>query len=114
MPELPHVYGEVSRLFRSLGILLHPTISGPYLLDLADPLGRVVVEWDTSWKLYPPYRQERHREFVERKHRHLRAEGWKLLVMPLKQFDGSEEQKLSFLRSFCDEKLAHLRIDLAK
>merc|ERR1712232_1315553 len=44
MLELPFVFAELGRLFRSAGFLLHPTIYGPYLLELADPLGRVAVE----------------------------------------------------------------------
>lgn len=113
MPELPHVYGGLSKLFRKLGVLLHPTTCGPYLLELADPLGQLVVEWDTSWKLYPPWRQDRHREFVQRKHFHLRAEGWKLIVIPLESYSAlpTSEEKLRFLDSLCNEQnLNHLRV----
>ena len=112
MPELPHVYAGLSKLFRKLGVLLHPTTCGPYLLELADPLGQLVVEWDSSWTLYPPWRQDRHREFVQRKHFHLRAEGWKLIVIPLDTFSAlSSDEKLSFLDTFCNEqKLNYLRV----
>ena len=101
-----------SKLFRKLGVLLHPTTCGPYLLELADPLGQLVVEWDSSWTLYPPWRQDRHREFVQRKHFHLRAEGWKLIVIPLDTFSAlSSDQKRGFLDSFCNEqKLNYLRV----
>ena len=112
MPELPHVYASLSKLFRKLGVLLHPTTCGPYLLELADPLGQLVVEWDSSWTLYPPWRQDRHREFVQRKHFHLRAEGWNLIVIPLDTFSAlSSDEKLSFIDSFCNEKkLNYLRV----
>ena len=112
MPELPHVYAGLSKLFRKLGVLLHPTTCGPYLLELADPLGHLVVEWDSSWTLYPPWRQERHKDFVQRKHLHLRAEGWKLITISLDSFSALvSEQKLDFLDSFCNEqKLNYLRV----
>ena len=112
MPELPHVYAGLSKLFRKLGMLLHPTVCGPYLLEIADPLGRLVVEWDSSWKLYPPWRQERHQEFVQRKHFHLRAEGWKLLLIPLESYTAlPEDEKLNFLDGFCKEHdLTHLHV----
>ncbi|CAK0842808.1 unnamed protein product, partial [Prorocentrum cordatum] len=48
MPELSFVFAELGRLFRASRLLLHPAICGPYLLDLSDPLGRVVVEWDAN------------------------------------------------------------------
>lgn len=99
MLELPFVFGELSVLLRKLGILLHPTIFGPYLLELADPLGRIVVEWDTTWVLYPPYRQKSHKDFVQRKHLHLRAEGWQVVCLPLAEFRALERgQRLEWVR----------------
>ncbi|CAJ1395196.1 unnamed protein product [Effrenium voratum] len=110
MPELPHVYAGLSKLFRKLGVLLHPTVYGPYLLELADPLGQLAVEWDSSWQLYPPWRRARHQEFVQRKHFHLRAEGWKVLEVPLAKFQAlSREEELGFLEDFA-KRLEHLRV----
>lgn len=102
MLELPFVFAELRRCFRSLGLLLHPTVFGPYLLDLADPLGHLVVEWDKNWVLYPPWRRSRHEEFVQQKHLHLRAEGWRVLCVPLLEFQQQEswEDKLDLLRRF--------------
>ena len=114
MLELPHVYGEISKLFHKIGILLYPTICGPYLLELADPLGLIVVEWDEGWHLYPPWRRARHREFVLRKHLHLRAEGWKVLTLPLAEFQQlkTREAKVRFLEDFSAKlALGHLRAD---
>ena len=114
MLELPHVYAEPSRLFQKLGILLYPTICGPYLLELADPLGCLVVEWDTGWLLYPPWRRARHQEFVLRKHLHLRAEGWKVLTLPLAEFQQlkTREAKLRFLEDFSAKHgIDHLRVE---
>lgn len=34
---------------------LHPSMYGPFLLELADPLSRTTVEWDTPWLLCPPW-----------------------------------------------------------
>merc|ERR1712232_832222 len=56
MPEFPFVFAELGCLFRAVGLFLHPTLYGPYRLDLTDPVGRVVVEWDASWRLYPLWR----------------------------------------------------------
>ena len=114
MLELPHVYSELSKLFQKLGILLYPTICGPYLLELADPLGLVVVEWDRGWLLYPPWRRMRHEEFVLRKHLHLRAEGWKVLTVPLEEFQqlSTQDAKLGFLEDFSTKQgINHLRVD---
>mmetsp|Transcript_81605 Transcript_81605/g.150226 ORF Transcript_81605/g.150226 Transcript_81605/m.150226 type:complete len:338 (+) Transcript_81605:29-1042(+) len=105
MLELPFVFAELRRCFRALGLLLHPTVYGPYLLDLADPLGHLIVEWDKNWVLYPPWRRARHEEFVKQKHLHLRAEGWQVLCVPLTEFQvqKSWEEKLNFLSRFADQ-----------
>lgn len=34
---------------------LHPSVYGPFLLELSDPLSRVVVEWDMPWLLVPSW-----------------------------------------------------------
>ncbi|CAE7491525.1 mtr [Symbiodinium necroappetens] len=114
MLELPHVYSELSRLFPKLGVLLHPSICGPYLLELADPLGLVVVEWDQGWLLYPPWRRKRHQEFVLRKHLHLRAEGWKVVTLPLTEFQEltTRSAKLHYLEGFiAKHDMEHLRVE---
>lgn len=100
MYELPFVVYELRWLMQKVGLLLHPTIYGPYLLELSDPLGRVVVEWDSSWTLYKPWRQARHRDFVLRKHRHLLAEGWRVVQVPLAEFKAlhGHEAKVEFAR----------------
>lgn len=111
MPELPHVFAELRRLFRRSGLLLHPCVFGPYLLELSDPLGRTVVEWDSSWLLYPPWRRSRHEQYVRRKHLHLRAEGWKVLCVPLEEFRAlsSKDEKISYLERFSRQhRLEHL------
>lgn len=113
LPELPFVLAELGRLLRLRGLLLHPTIYGPYLLELADPLGRVVVEWDANWALYPPWRQAQHSDYVRRKHLHLKAEGWKVLCVPLAEFQTKQgkEGKLEFLGSFIRlHRLDHLSV----
>eukprot|EP00927_Polykrikos_kofoidii_P071718 TRINITY_DN67954_c0_g1_i1.p1 TRINITY_DN67954_c0_g1~~TRINITY_DN67954_c0_g1_i1.p1 ORF type:complete len:691 (+),score=126.12 TRINITY_DN67954_c0_g1_i1:80-2152(+) len=110
--ELPFVFAELRRRFRSIEVLLHPTLEGPYLLELADPLGRVVVEWDTNWELYPPWRRTQQEWFVQRKHRHLTAEGWRVVCVPLADYQalGSSDEKRDFLRRFVEENdLAYLR-----
>lgn len=113
MLELPFVFAGLSRLFRDVGILLHPTIEGPYLLELADPLGRVVVEWDENWSLYPPWRRKAQEEFVRRKHLHLKSEGWKVLCISLAEIQGLPDRgsKLDFVERFATEHgLDHLRV----
>lgn len=113
LPELPHALGELVRLARRAGLLLHPFLWGPYLLELADPLGRVVVEWDSSWTLYPPWRRAEHREFVRRKHVHLIAEGWRVVCVPLLEFQalGHPEEKLAYFHAFIKKQgLEHLRL----
>eukprot|EP00929_Paragymnodinium_shiwhaense_P086589 TRINITY_DN47091_c0_g1_i1.p1 TRINITY_DN47091_c0_g1~~TRINITY_DN47091_c0_g1_i1.p1 ORF type:complete len:670 (+),score=153.30 TRINITY_DN47091_c0_g1_i1:133-2142(+) len=112
MLELPFVFNELARGFRKIGLLLHPTIEGPYLLELADPLGRVVVEWDANWLLYPPWRRREHELFVRRKHLHLRAEGWKVICLPLQEFQALEtpEAKVEFLQRVVEkEDLGYLQ-----
>lgn len=113
--ELPFVFGELGSLLRRLGIALHPTLCGPYLLELADPLGRMVVEWDANWLLYPPWRQKAHKDFVQRKHKHLRAEGWRVVCLPLSDFrrlDASREARLAWLRRAVEAHgLGHLSLD---
>jgi len=114
MLELPFVFAELRRLFKRLRILLHPTLYGPYLLELADPFGQVVVEWDTNWAMYPPWRRKRHEEFVERKHLHLRAEGWRVLCVPLTEFQQllDKEAKIEFLDRFVERHdLEYLRVE---
>jgi len=103
--EMPFVFPELRRLFRSLRVLLHPTLCGPYLLELSDPLGKLLVEWDANWTLYPPWRRTRHKEFVLRKHRHLRAEGWRVLHVPIDQFRAlpDDDAKRAFLRDFISQ-----------
>eukprot|EP00442_Polarella_glacialis_P052694 CAMPEP_0115164804 /NCGR_PEP_ID=MMETSP0227-20121206/73234_1 /TAXON_ID=89957 /ORGANISM="Polarella glacialis, Strain CCMP 1383" /LENGTH=602 /DNA_ID=CAMNT_0002577193 /DNA_START=237 /DNA_END=2047 /DNA_ORIENTATION=- len=116
LPELPHVFGELGRLFRASGVLLHPTVYGPYLLELSDPLGRVVVEWDTNWSLYPPWRRVRHEQYVKRKHKHLKAEGWKVHCVPQAEFAAltGKEAKISFLLDFVSKhRLEYLRLEAA-
>lgn len=111
--ELPFVLAELGQLFRELGLLLHPTICGPYLIELADPLGQTAVEWDTNWVLYPPWRRTQHKAYVHRKHLHLKAEGWRVLFVPLKEFQGLEnkEPKLELLRHFATQHgLQHLLV----
>lgn len=105
MLELAFVFSEVNRLFRAIGLLLHPTIHGPYLLELTDPMGRLVVEWDENWALYPPYRRARHKHFVHQKHLHLQAEGWQVLCLSLADFKtkDTKEEKLAFLQQFVKE-----------
>lgn len=110
--ELPFVFASLGRLFRRLGYVLHPTIYGPYLLELADPLGRLVVEWDSNWALYPPWRRQAHEDFVRRKHLLLRAEGWRVLCVPLAAFQALPDRaaRLDFARRFAGEQgLEHLR-----
>jgi len=112
MLELPFVFAEPKRLLQEAGLLLHPTLYGPYLLELSDPLGRVAVEWDASWTLYPPWRRARHKEYVTRKHAHLRAEGWRLLCLPLAEFQALEgrEARAEHLRRFAERHdLGYLR-----
>lgn len=113
MLELPFVFAELRRGFHSLGLLLYPTVFGPYLLELADPLGQSVVEWDRNWALYPPWRRKRHEDFVRRKHEHLRGEGWKVLCVPWTEFQAQEAWagKIDFLRRFAEQNdLEHLRL----
>merc|ERR1712187_886766 len=55
--ESPFVFAELGRLCRAEGLLLHPSLHGPYFLELSDPLGRVALEWDASWQLYRPWQQ---------------------------------------------------------
>eukprot|EP00933_Yihiella_yeosuensis_P022809 TRINITY_DN17884_c0_g1_i1.p1 TRINITY_DN17884_c0_g1~~TRINITY_DN17884_c0_g1_i1.p1 ORF type:complete len:616 (+),score=111.10 TRINITY_DN17884_c0_g1_i1:116-1849(+) len=113
LPELPHVFWHLRRLFKASGILLHPTVYGPYLLELADPLGRIAVEWDKNWLLYPPWRQSRHKEYVQRKHLHLKAEGWQVHLISLEQFQAlrSWDEKLEFASEFCRQyRLDHLQL----
>lgn len=102
--ELPFVHAELRKLLKEVGVFLHPTIFGPYLLDLADPLGRVVLEWDTAWALYPPWRRWQHEAFARRKHFNLRKEGWRVLCLPLPAFQAlqSREAKVDFIRQFID------------
>lgn len=100
--ELPFVYAGLRRLVKSTGCMLHPTIYGPYLLELADPLGRIALEWDTAWTLYPPYRWWQQEAFVRRKHFILQKEGWKVVCVPLASFQAlqSRESKLDFMNRF--------------
>lgn len=114
MLELPFVFAGLSRLFRDIGVLLHPTIYGPYLLELTDPLGRLVVEWDENWSLYPPWRRKAQEEFVRRKHAHLKAEGWQVLCVPLTELQSLPDRgsKLDFVGKFVAEReLGHLRVE---
>lgn len=113
MLELPFVFAGLGKLFRSMGVLLHPTVYGPYLLELADPLSRVVVEWDTNWELYPPWRRFQHAHYVRRKHLHLRAEGWQVLHVPLAEFQAlaDRDAQLAFLERFVEDRdLERLRV----
>jgi len=102
MLELPFVLRELGQMFRAAGFVMHPTIWGPYLLELVDPFGRVVVEWDANWLLYPPWRRQQHEDWVRRKHRYLQAEGWRVACVPLAQFQELEnsEEKVDFVVRF--------------
>lgn len=39
---------------------LHPSLYGPFLLELSDPLSREVVEWDKPWLLFPSWNVRAH------------------------------------------------------
>jgi hypothetical protein len=114
IPELPFVFAELSKLFELMHVNLMACIHGPYLLDLADPLAKVVIEWDANWHLYPPYRQMAQEKFTRRKHRMLQHEGWKVLTMPLADFHALEgrENKVEYLGRFLSSHdLDYLRQD---
>jgi len=113
MLEPPFIYAELRRLSRSLRLVMHPIVYGPYLLDIADPFGKNVIEWDCSWELYPSHERNVHKSFVLQKHRHLRAEGWKVVCLPLAEFRKleSHEAKQQLLEHHVVEhKLDHLRL----
>merc|ERR1712194_13064 len=111
MLDLPFVFARLGRLFRDAGLLLHPTIYGPFLLGLTDPLGKIVVEWDKTWVLYPPYRRLAQEDFTLRKHRLLKAEGWTILQVPHQELEGQVDRaaQVDFLRRFAKSRgLQHL------
>ncbi|XP_026192179.1 uncharacterized protein LOC34619377 [Cyclospora cayetanensis] len=83
--EQQHVNAPLLRVASAL-YYLHPSLYGPFLLELSDPLSRVAVEWDTPWLLFPPWNQFSQRTFGEQRHRHLRDEGWQLILLPLRPF----------------------------
>lgn len=114
MPELPFIFARLGRLFRDAGLLLHPIIYGPYLLELADPLGRLVIEWDANWTLYPPWRRRAQEDFTRRKHRLLAAEGWTVLCVSQAELQAQSDRQaqVDFLRRFASEhSLDHLRLE---
>jgi len=113
MFELPFVFAELRRLCCSLGLTLHPTLFGPYLLELADPFGQIILEWDSNWALYPPWRRTQHRKFVERKRLHLAAEGWTVLCIPFLEFQSLKcpDERRDYLDAFIKRQgIDHLRL----
>ncbi len=49
IPEFPFVLEELVSHFTKLNVKLINCIHGPYLLDLADPVSKVLVEWNQNW-----------------------------------------------------------------
>ncbi|KAL8272168.1 hypothetical protein Esti_003896 [Eimeria stiedai] len=80
--EQQHVNASLFN-FLTTSYHLHPSLYGPFLLELSDPLSRVAVEWDTPWLLYPPWKQFKQQVYAQQKHRYLKAEGWKVILLPL-------------------------------
>ena len=65
---------------------LRPHVFGPYYLELCDPDHRLLLEWDRSWELYPRWVQRDAEDFVKRKQRYLKMEGWQVLRIPLQEY----------------------------
>ncbi|CEL93475.1 unnamed protein product [Vitrella brassicaformis CCMP3155] len=116
VPEQPFVLQELANVTETLGFHFVPAIYGPYLLKLTDPRGRLLVEWDRNWELYPPYRREYHRDFTMRKHRYLTAEGWTVIKVPLDAFrvlETQDEKNRMVARFLLQYDLAHMRLPAA-
>ncbi|KAF8819603.1 hypothetical protein IE077_000772 [Cardiosporidium cionae] len=90
--ELQFVFAELSSIISKLKFALHPLLCGPFLLELANPISKHIIEWDENWLLYPPYRRFMQREYILRKHRFLTLEGWKIVKLPLKYFSSLKEE----------------------
>ncbi len=102
IPEYPFVLEELVAHFTKLNVKLINCIHGPYLLDLADPVSKVLIEWDQNWMMYPPHRRFVQEAFTKRKHRMLAHEGWKVLLVEMKEFNSMQnnEEKRAYLQRF--------------
>ncbi|CDJ39650.1 hypothetical protein, conserved [Eimeria tenella] len=70
---------------------LHPSMYGPFLLELSDPLSRTTVEWDTPWLLCPPWNEFEQKAYAEKRRRILQAEGWEVILVPLAPYTEAED-----------------------
>ncbi|KAL8428031.1 hypothetical protein Efla_006937 [Eimeria flavescens] len=98
--EQQHVNGPLIRLVAA-EYHLHPSLYGPFLLELSDPLSRTTVEWDMPWWLSPSWTQSTQQTYIQRKHRYLKAEGWQVIALPLQRYLelDSAETRERFLRN---------------
>eukprot|EP00922_Rhytidocystis_sp_ex-Travisia-forbesii_P037746 GHVS01056234.1.p1 GENE.GHVS01056234.1~~GHVS01056234.1.p1 ORF type:complete len:637 (+),score=125.67 GHVS01056234.1:175-2085(+) len=112
IPELPFVLADLLHIMHELNYQFHPSIYGPYLLEATDTLGKVLVEWDSNWTRYPPWRRFMQEDFSKRKHRYLRADGWTVVAIPLQTFEemSTSEQRLEYVDKYLSEQgLEHLK-----
>lgn len=70
---------------------LHPSLYGPFLLELSDPLSRGAVEWDKPWLLFPSWNRFAQQTYALQKQRYLRAEGWNVILVPLEPYLEEED-----------------------
>ncbi|SBT48336.1 conserved Plasmodium protein, unknown function [Plasmodium ovale wallikeri] len=79
-------------------------IYGPYVLHICDPFYKIYLEWKHVWKLYPPYEQNKKKNFHFNKNNHLKKEGFTEILICHDSFTKcqSEKEKLKYISSILE------------